>query len=62
MWGESPGPFSTCSAESPGRALTLVQGGMVTFRWQRMCCVSSYFIALRRNDKDPAGSRLLSLT
>ena len=35
---------------------------MATFRWQRMCCVSSYFIALRRKDKDPAGSRLLSLT
>lgn len=46
----------------PGQQLTLVQGGMVTFRWQRMCWVSSYFMALRRNDKNPAGSRLLSLT
>lgn len=42
--------------------LTLVQGGMVMFKWQRMCWVSSYFIALRRNDKAPPGSRLLSLT
>lgn len=45
-----------------GGPLTLVQGGMVMFKWQRMCCVSSYFIALRRNDRDPPGSRLLSLT
>lgn len=45
-----------------GGQLTLVQGGMVMFKWQRMCWASSYFMALRRNDKDPAGSRLLSLT
>lgn len=46
----------------PGWQLTFVQGGMVMFKWQRMCWVSSYFIALRRNDKNPPGSRLLSLT
>lgn len=51
------------SGKGPPRGqLTFVQGGMVMFKWQRMCWASSYFMALRRNDKDPAGSRLLSLT
>lgn len=58
FWGR-PGEFP----RDAGRwQLTLVQGGMVTFKWQRMCCASSYFIGFRRNDKNPPGSRLLSLT
>ena len=61
VWGPPQGPYLWLRVLPRGQ-LTLVQGGMVMFKWQRMCWVSSYFIALRRNDKDPPGSRLLSLT
>lgn len=43
-------------------ALTLVQGGMLMFRWQSTCWRSSYFMALRKKDREPLASRLLSRT
>lgn len=43
-------------------ALTLVQGGMLMFRWHSTCWRSSYFMALRKKDREPLASRLLSRT
>lgn len=39
-----------------------MQGGMLMLRWQSTCCKSSYFMALRRKDREPLASRLLSRT
>lgn len=48
------------SAKDP--TLTLAQGGMLMFRWQSACWRSSYFMALRKKDREPLAPRLLSRT
>lgn len=58
MWGAG----AWCRMLGKGWVLTLVQGGMVMLRWQSVCCRSSYFMALRRNESEPLASRLLSRT
>lgn len=44
------------------KSFTLIQGGIVMLRLQSTCWLSSYLVDLRRKDRSPAGSLLLSLT
>ncbi len=39
-----------------------MHGGMVTLRLHNTCWLSSYLVDLRKKDKKPEGSLLLSLT
>ena len=61
IWGKD-GPLLSPPRGARDPSLTLVQGGMLMFRWQSTCCTSSYFMALRKKDKEPLASRLLSRT
>lgn len=42
--------------------ITFMHGGMVILRLQSTCWLSSYLVDLRKKDKKPVGSLLLSLT
>lgn len=44
------------------RLPTLIAGGMPMLRLHRTCWLSSYLVDLRRKDRNPVGSLLLSLT
>lgn len=48
----------TANSES----FTFIQGGIVMLRLQSTCWLSSYLVDLRRKDKNPVGSLVLSLT
>lgn len=56
---ESGGGTQICGSS---RESTLIHGGMPMLRLHRTCWLSSYLVDLRRKDRNPVGSLLLSLT